>query len=197
MAARLRGVHDRRLQVQADIAARVAQALGPGAGGQHAAAARGEADPPPGGVRCLPEGHRALSRGANPTTLRQAVEQFEQAVALDTAFAPAWARLSQSASLLWPWARRRRPWRSGPLRREPGHRPRAQSRRGVRGSRGLLSETGARLRSVRSSRTTRGASGRSNAALLRARVSPKSSSAGGTPRSSTSSRPMRSIRDPP
>ena len=38
-------------------------------------------------------------QGGNPVTLREAVGFFEQAVALDTAYAPAWARLSQATSL--------------------------------------------------------------------------------------------------
>src|SRR6185312_15743656 len=37
---------------------------------------------------------------SDPIRLRQAVSYFEQAVALDTAYAPAWARLSQATSFI-------------------------------------------------------------------------------------------------
>ena len=41
------------------------------------------------------------SLGGNPTTLRQAVSYYEQAVALDSTFVAAWAGLSESASLTY------------------------------------------------------------------------------------------------
>ena len=87
-------------QVQADIAARVAQALDLALADS---TQQQLAEKPTANLAAYDaylKGTEALSRGANPVTLRPAVEQFEQAVALDTAFAPAWARLSQSASLL-------------------------------------------------------------------------------------------------
>jgi serine/threonine-protein kinase len=46
------------------------------------------------------KGIEAGSLGGNPVTLRQAMGYFERAVALDTVYASAWARLSQAASLL-------------------------------------------------------------------------------------------------
>jgi tetratricopeptide (TPR) repeat protein len=46
------------------------------------------------------KGVEAYNTGATPLTLRQAMGRFEQAVALDTTFAIAFARLSQAASLL-------------------------------------------------------------------------------------------------
>ena len=72
-----------------------------GAGRQRAAAAGRAADPEPGGLRRLPQGPRDLQPDrTQPAALRQAISYFEQAVALDTAYAQAWARLSQTASLV-------------------------------------------------------------------------------------------------
>jgi serine/threonine protein kinase len=45
------------------------------------------------------KGLEMYSRSADPARLRQSVSHFEQAVAMDTAYAAAWARLSQAASL--------------------------------------------------------------------------------------------------
>jgi TolB-like protein len=87
-------------QVQADIAGRVAQALDVALGG---GAQQQLAEKPTRNLAAYDaylKGVEAYSLGANPVSLRQALGYFEQAVALDTAFATAWARLSQAASLL-------------------------------------------------------------------------------------------------
>jgi tetratricopeptide (TPR) repeat protein len=87
-------------QVQADIAGRVAQALDVALG---SSAQQQLAEKPTANLAAYDvylKGVEALSQGANPVTLRQALGYFEQAVALDTIFAPAWARLSQAGSLL-------------------------------------------------------------------------------------------------
>ncbi len=46
------------------------------------------------------KGIEVYNQGNNSTTLRPAVGHFEQAVALDTGYAAAWAKLSQATSLL-------------------------------------------------------------------------------------------------
>ena len=46
------------------------------------------------------KGVEALVNGGNPVAIRHALDQFERAVALDTSFAQAWAKLSDVASLL-------------------------------------------------------------------------------------------------
>jgi serine/threonine-protein kinase len=87
-------------QVQADIAGRVARALDVALG---AGAQQQLAEKPTQNLAAYDvylKGVEAYNAGATPATLRQAMGYFEQAVALDTAFAPAWARLSQAGSLL-------------------------------------------------------------------------------------------------
>ena len=86
-------------QVQADIASRVAQALDLALENrtQQQLATR-----PTGNLTAYDaylKGVEAMAQG-DPSKLREAVDHFERAVALDTAFAPAWARLSNAASLL-------------------------------------------------------------------------------------------------
>ncbi|HUQ14800.1 MAG TPA: protein kinase [Gemmatimonadales bacterium] len=87
-------------QVQADIAGRVAQELNVALGDstQHHLAERPTRNLA--AYDAYLKGIEAHSLGGNPVTLRQAVGYFEQAVALDTLFASAWARLSQAASHL-------------------------------------------------------------------------------------------------
>jgi eukaryotic-like serine/threonine-protein kinase len=87
-------------QVQADIAGRVARALDValGAGEQQQLAEKPTQNLAAYDVYL--KGVEAYNTGATPLTLRQAIGRFEQAVALDTTFAIAWARLSQAASLL-------------------------------------------------------------------------------------------------
>ena len=86
-------------QVQADIAGRVARELNLALGDstRQDLAVRPTAEPR--GVRRLPQGPELYNQSSDPVRLRQAVSHFEQAVALDTSFAAAWARLSQAASL--------------------------------------------------------------------------------------------------
>jgi serine/threonine-protein kinase len=87
-------------QVQADIAGRVAGALNLALAdsAQRTLAVRPTADLA--AYDAYLKGVEFYAQGPNPLTARQALSQFEQAVALDTAFAAAWARLSQAASLL-------------------------------------------------------------------------------------------------
>jgi TolB-like protein/Flp pilus assembly protein TadD len=87
-------------QVQADIAGRVARALDValGAGVQQQLAEKPTQNLA--SYDAYLKGVEAFSQGNGPTTLRGALGYFEQAVALDTTFAMAWARLSQAASLL-------------------------------------------------------------------------------------------------
>ncbi|HJX88685.1 MAG TPA: hypothetical protein VJ277_14050, partial [Gemmatimonadales bacterium] len=87
-------------QVQADIAGRVAQALDLALGDstRQDLAAR-----PTGNLAAYDaylKGLEIYSSTSDPIRLRQAVSYFEQAVALDTAYAPAWARLSQATSFI-------------------------------------------------------------------------------------------------
>ena len=91
-------------QVQADIAGRVAHELDVALG---AGVQQQLAEKPTRNLAAYDaylKGVEAYSRGGDPTSQRQALGQFEQAVALDTTFAVAWARLSQSASFLYSLA---------------------------------------------------------------------------------------------
>ncbi len=87
-------------QVQADIAGRVARALDVALG---AGVQQQLAEKPTQNLAAYDaylKGVEAFNQGNSPVTLRQALSNFEQAVALDTTFAVAWARLSQAGSLL-------------------------------------------------------------------------------------------------
>jgi serine/threonine-protein kinase len=87
-------------QVQADIAGRVARALDVALGAQ---VEQHLAEQPTQNLAAYDvylKGVEAYNTGATPLRLRQALGYFEQAVALDTTFATAWARLSQAGSLL-------------------------------------------------------------------------------------------------
>jgi len=87
-------------QVQADIAGRVAEALNVAIG---ANAREKLAERPTQNLAAYDaflKGEAAYAQGNNPPTLREAVGYFEQAVALDSTFAVAWAGLSQAQSLL-------------------------------------------------------------------------------------------------
>ncbi|HET6579837.1 MAG TPA: protein kinase [Gemmatimonadales bacterium] len=86
-------------QVQADIASRVAQALNVALEDR---TQQQLAEKPTRNLTAYDaylKGVEAMGQG-DPSKLREAVDHFERAVALDTAFAPAWARLSGAASLL-------------------------------------------------------------------------------------------------
>jgi len=88
-------------QVQADIAGRVAQALDVALG---ASAKERLAERPTQNLAAYDaflKGEAAYAQGANPVTLREAVGYFEQASALDSTFAIAWAGLSQAQSFLY------------------------------------------------------------------------------------------------
>jgi serine/threonine-protein kinase len=85
-------------QVQADIAARVAQALDLALADS---TQQQLAEKPTSNLAAYDaylKGVELLNRGGSPVSLPQAVQQFEQAVALDTMFAQAWAKLSEAAS---------------------------------------------------------------------------------------------------
>ncbi|HTG50803.1 MAG TPA: protein kinase [Gemmatimonadales bacterium] len=90
-------------QVQGDVAARVAQALGVALG----AGERQQLDEKPtanlAAYDAFLRGEEAADRVAtgNPLRLRPAVGFYEQAVALDSAFALAWAQLSRAQSILY------------------------------------------------------------------------------------------------
>ncbi len=90
-------------QVQSDIASRVAGALGVALG---AGEEKRLGEKP---TQSLPA-YEAFLRGedvskalgvADPPTLRKAIDHYEQAVALDPAFAQAWARLARCSVLLY------------------------------------------------------------------------------------------------
>jgi serine/threonine-protein kinase len=87
-------------QVQADIAGRVAQALDVALGDstRHDLATRPTRNLA--AYDAYLKGLEIYNSTTDPNRLRQAISFFEQAVALDTAYAPAWARLSQAASYL-------------------------------------------------------------------------------------------------
>jgi len=91
-------------QVQADIAGRVAQALdvAMGAGAKERLAERPTQNLA--AYDAYLKGEAAYAQGNNPSTLREAVGYFEQAVALDSTFAVAWAGLSQAQSFLYTTA---------------------------------------------------------------------------------------------
>ncbi|HZE75649.1 MAG TPA: tetratricopeptide repeat protein, partial [Gemmatimonadales bacterium] len=87
-------------QVQADIAGRVAEALNVALG---ANAREKLAERPTQNLAAYDaylKGEAAYAQGNNPPTLREAIGYFEQAVALDSTFALAWAGLSSAQSLL-------------------------------------------------------------------------------------------------
>ena len=88
-------------QVQADIAGRVADALdlALAAPQQKALAERPTASLP--AYDAFLKGAALRARANDPLSLRQAVNWFERAVALDSAFAVAWAGLSEAGSLLY------------------------------------------------------------------------------------------------
>jgi serine/threonine-protein kinase len=88
-------------QVQGEIAGRVADALdlALAAPQQKALAERPTASLP--AYDAFLKGAAVRARGNDPLALRQAVNWFERAVALDSAFAAAWAGLSEAGSLLY------------------------------------------------------------------------------------------------
>ncbi len=87
-------------QVQADIAGRVAQELNVALSDNSQQDLAAKPTQNLAAYDAYLKGIEALNQGNSPVTLRQAMGYFEQAIALDTVFASAWARLSQTASLL-------------------------------------------------------------------------------------------------
>ena len=90
-------------QVQADIASRVAQALGLALGAGERAQLSDKPTQNLAAYDAYLRGEEISSRLAvtDPVTLRRAAASYEEAVALDTAFALAWARLSEAHSLIY------------------------------------------------------------------------------------------------
>ena len=90
-------------QVQADIAGRVARALDvaldPTA--QHVLAERPTANLPAYDAFLRGEAITQGFAGTDPATLRRALPYYEQAVALDSTFAQAWAQLSRTHTTLY------------------------------------------------------------------------------------------------
>jgi eukaryotic-like serine/threonine-protein kinase len=87
-------------QVQADIAGRVAQALDLALGDSTRQDLAARPTRNLAAYDAYLKGLEIYSSTSDPIRLRQAVSYFEQAVALDTAYAPAWARLSQATSFI-------------------------------------------------------------------------------------------------
>ena len=90
-------------QVQADVAARVAQALGATLGSGERKALEAPPTKNLAAYDAFLKGEE-ISNGLaviDPTLLRRALGYYEQAVALDSTFALAWAQLSQTHSLLY------------------------------------------------------------------------------------------------
>ena len=87
-------------QVQADIAGRVAQALDVALADNVQQQLAATPTRNLAAYDAYLKGMEAYSVGNNPVTLRQALGYFEQAVALDTGFAQAWARLSLAGTVL-------------------------------------------------------------------------------------------------
>jgi serine/threonine-protein kinase len=90
-------------KVQADIAGKVASALNVALGDS---ARRNLANRPTGNLAAYDaflkgEAASGALAGGEPATLRRAIGYYEQAVARDPAFVPAWARLAQARSLLY------------------------------------------------------------------------------------------------
>jgi serine/threonine-protein kinase len=87
-------------QVQADIAGRVAQALDLALGDSTRQDLAARPTRNLAAYDAYLKGLELINQSADPVRLRQALSYFEQAVALDTAYAAAWARLSQAASFI-------------------------------------------------------------------------------------------------
>jgi serine/threonine-protein kinase len=88
-------------KVQGDIAGQVASALNVALGSSQQ---RALAERPTTNLSAYDvylKGAAARARGSDPATVRAAVGHFERAVALDSAFAVAWAALSEASSLLY------------------------------------------------------------------------------------------------
>ncbi|HEX5386513.1 MAG TPA: hypothetical protein VFW66_07450, partial [Gemmatimonadales bacterium] len=87
-------------QVQADIAQKVATALGVALGDSARRALAAKPTANLAAYDAFLKGE-ALFDAADPPTIRRAIGYYEQAVALDSAFLSAWARLAKSRSMLY------------------------------------------------------------------------------------------------
>jgi TolB-like protein/Flp pilus assembly protein TadD len=90
-------------EVQGDIAGRVVQAVGVALNGQTKEALTERPTDNLAAYDAFLKGEaiaQGLSNG-DPTVLSMAVRQYEQAVTIDSLFAPAWARLAQAQALLY------------------------------------------------------------------------------------------------
>jgi eukaryotic-like serine/threonine-protein kinase len=87
-------------QVQADIAGRVARELNVALGDSTRQDLATKPTQNLAAYDAYLKGVEAYNQGNDPATLRRALSSFEQAVALDTSYAVAWARLSQTASMV-------------------------------------------------------------------------------------------------
>jgi serine/threonine-protein kinase len=88
-------------KVQADVAAEVAQALDVAIGSRQQEVL---ADRPTANLAAYDaylKGQAFRAFGPNPTTLRQAIDFYEQAVALDSGFVQAWVALAGAGSILY------------------------------------------------------------------------------------------------
>ena len=90
-------------QVQADVAGRVAQALDVALGRQSAQALAARPTANAAAYDAYLKGEAASQKlgTGDPLELREAIGYYEQAVALDSGFAQAWAVLSRANSLLY------------------------------------------------------------------------------------------------
>jgi serine/threonine-protein kinase len=88
-------------QVQTDIAGRVAQALDVALGTPQQEVIENRPTQNLAAYDAYLKGKAQRALGSSPTTLRQAVGFFEQAVALDSSFVSAWAALSEAGSLAY------------------------------------------------------------------------------------------------
>ncbi len=89
-------------QVQGEIAERVAQTLGVALGSQAREQLEEKATQNLAAYDAYLQGEASgVLSDADPTTMRRAIRHYERAVALDSTFAPAWARLAQAQGLLY------------------------------------------------------------------------------------------------
>jgi serine/threonine-protein kinase len=88
-------------QVQADIAGKVAEALDVAIGTRQQRALAERPTQNLAAYDAYLKGQATRAFGLNPTTLRQAIGFYEQAVALDSGFVEAWAALSQVSSIMY------------------------------------------------------------------------------------------------
>jgi serine/threonine protein kinase/tetratricopeptide (TPR) repeat protein len=89
-------------QVQGEIAERVAQTLGVALGSEAREQLEEKATQNLAAYDAYMQGEASgVLADADPATMRRAIRHYERAVALDSTFAPAWARLAQAQGLLY------------------------------------------------------------------------------------------------